>query len=196
MPSAWLTSACPRRDIRVRSGQALVDGNGAGRVAREMAGPRLRPAREEDCRMLWEWANDPAVRAVSFSTEPIPWERHVAWFRAKREDPGCLLLIATAGDETPVGQARFDVAGNAATLSISLDAAFRGKGYGPQIIEAASLALFGERSGVGTIHAYVRPDNETSRRAFVKAGWTNRGETVVGGGQRALHFAHQRSDTE
>lgn len=188
----------PSRERMSRRGQTLVDGNGAGRVARAMAGRglHLRPARDEDCRMLWEWANDSEVRAVSFSSEPIPWERHLVWFRAKREDPACVLLIATTEDGTPVGQARFDVAGDAATLSISLDVAFRGKGYGAEIIASASSALFDAVNGVSTIHAYVKPDNAASCRVFIKAGWEDCGKTVLPGGQRAIRFAHQRSKTQ
>jgi len=35
---------------------------------------RLRPVCADDCRMIWEWANDPLVRSQSFANDPIPWE--------------------------------------------------------------------------------------------------------------------------
>ncbi|MGH9508910.1 MAG: UDP-2,4-diacetamido-2,4,6-trideoxy-beta-L-altropyranose hydrolase, partial [Terriglobales bacterium] len=84
----------PRRLRMSQAGQSLVDGRGAERVVEILAGPplRLRRATEQDCRLLWEWANDPDTRANSFSSELIPWDDHQRWFRAKLSDPACLLL--------------------------------------------------------------------------------------------------------
>ena len=69
-------------ELRVSLSQTsreLLDGEGAERVAAAIHGDdlRLRRVQEKDCRQLWEWANDPEVRPVSFATEPIQWERHV-----------------------------------------------------------------------------------------------------------------------
>ncbi|MEK7218316.1 MAG: UDP-2,4-diacetamido-2,4,6-trideoxy-beta-L-altropyranose hydrolase, partial [Patescibacteria group bacterium] len=70
-----------------RNGRKLVDGGGAERVLRAMEPPsaslRLRPATVGDGRTLWEWANDPTVRASAFSSDPIPWEEHMQWFGKK-----------------------------------------------------------------------------------------------------------------
>ncbi len=55
----------------------LVDGCGAERVVSFLCGRpsiRLRRAGPGDARLLWEWANDPGVRAASFSSDPILWE--------------------------------------------------------------------------------------------------------------------------
>ena len=62
---------------------------------------RLRPVCADDCRMIWEWANDPLVRSQSFANDPIPWESHVAWFKRALRDPDMRLYIAESS--TPVG---------------------------------------------------------------------------------------------
>jgi UDP-2,4-diacetamido-2,4,6-trideoxy-beta-L-altropyranose hydrolase len=36
----------------------------------------LKRATQEDCRLIWKWANDPDVRAASFSSKPIPYDTH------------------------------------------------------------------------------------------------------------------------
>ena len=90
-----LLAAPERRAAMSERGRKLVDGCGAERVVSTMQPLtlHLRQAEQKDCRLLWEWANDPATRAASFSTETIPWEQHQAWFEDKMKDPNCLLLI-------------------------------------------------------------------------------------------------------
>lgn len=40
---------------------------------------RLRTLQESDGKLLWEWANDPQVRAASFSSEPMPTQRKLRY---------------------------------------------------------------------------------------------------------------------
>lgn len=171
-----------------RRGQDLVDGYGVDRVLMRLRGQkiRLRRAREEDARLVWGWANDPSVRMVSFSSELIPWGQHLKWFKSKLNDPDCVFYIIVNEEETPVGQVRYDVSGHEAVISVSLDANFRGRGYGSAAIELASRQLF-RVSGATLIHAYVRMANEASSKAFLKAGFRKLGIAMVHG-QRAYHF--------
>jgi len=136
--------------------------------------------------MLWKWANDPQVRAASFSTDPIPWEEHVTWFRGKLADPACIFYIATDSACAPVGQVRYDVTGDQATISVSLDARLRGAGLGSRVIAQASRKLLQETK-VRAIHAYIKPGNEASVRAFASAGYAPADAATVRG-HSALHF--------
>ena len=171
-----------------RCGRELVDGEGTARVLDHLTSEplRLRQVSEEDCKLLWEWANDPDVRVVSFSSEPIPWERHVKWFRSKLYDPHCVFYIATNSDDIPIGQIRYDVEDNKAIVSVSIDRKYRIKGYGSRLIGLASRKLF-DISDIAAIHAYVKPGNEASIGAFVKAGFSKVGTTVFRG-HRVIHL--------
>jgi UDP-2,4-diacetamido-2,4,6-trideoxy-beta-L-altropyranose hydrolase len=188
---AMLSDEIRRRAMSQR-GRSLVDGNGIARVIMEMTngGILLRRARPEDCRLIWKWANEPTIRAVSFSSEPIPWESHVRWFEAKLADPNCLLLIAENGQHKEIGQIRYELQGAEAEVSVSLDPAARGKGYGAAMIAASARDAFA-RPGIARLRAYTKPDNEASIRAFLKAGYTLVGETEVKG-QRAIELALTR----
>jgi len=55
---------------------------------------KLREVSDKDCMLIWECSNDPDVRAVSFSQEPIPYKDHVKWFKSKLNDMGCYFYIA------------------------------------------------------------------------------------------------------
>lgn len=185
----------PDRKIRsemAQRGRQLVDGDGVARVLMHLRGERLRlrAAREEDCGLLWEWANDPEVRSVSFSSDPIPWEHHVQWFKSRLASAHCQILIAIDGNESPVGQARFDINGKEAIISIGVDRKFRSKGLGTEMIRLAVQQLF-NGSDVDVVHAHIKPDNEASIKAFKKAGFEFLSKIDVKG-HKALHFILRR----
>ena len=131
----------------------------------------LRPAVEDDCEMLHAWVNDPVVRAASFSTAPIAWDEHCRWFARRLDDPRCMIFIVAAPDGEPVGQVRFEVDEHrVAIVSTSIAEPFRGRGHGPEAIRlAARRAMRG--GDVDEIHAFIRPENTASVRAFTHAGF-------------------------
>ena len=189
----------PRRAEMSRRARALVDGLGTFRVWLLMNEDslHLRSIGSEDCRRVWEWANDPAVRAVSFNSEPIWWEQHAAWFIRMFVDEhtqeNTRMWIAEQ-DGAPIGQVRFDLGGSTSTISVSLDATRRGKNLGALLIWSACQKHFRE-SGVETIHALIKPDNVASIRAFEKAGFEPAGQTEVKG-CAALRFEMNRAASE
>ena len=141
---------------------------------------KLRAVRAEDSELIWQWANDPATRSASFSSEPIPWESHCKWFVAKLLDPGCLFFIILSPDDIPIGQIRYELAGREAVISVSLAVDQRSKGYGSQAIQLASEGIF-SRTEVAIIHAYIKPGNLSSIQAFTRAGFLDSGVVEVRG---------------
>jgi len=180
------------REAMARSGRNLVDGEGAARVVKCLQGGEmeLRPASVDDCWLLWKWANDSETREVSFSPESIKWEDHVKWLESKLGDPGCVFWVASNGEGTSIGQVRFDVDGGEAIISVSVDKAFRNRGYGNRIIRLACGKVF-ETARIGSIHAYVKEGNYGSAKAFFKAGFKRSGICMVKG-QKAFHFVLER----
>jgi UDP-2,4-diacetamido-2,4,6-trideoxy-beta-L-altropyranose hydrolase len=170
-------------------GRETVDGQGAVRVQTLMEAGliQLRCAAVDDMRMIWHWANDASVRAVSFSTDPIPWEDHVRWFGARLRDPRHRMLIAEAPGGAAVGGVRMELAGEHAVISVTIDRGSRGVGYGRWLIRLASLHIL-QDAGVTDVHAYIKPDNTGSIRAFECAGFRFHSRTMVRN-QPAMLFA-------
>jgi UDP-2,4-diacetamido-2,4,6-trideoxy-beta-L-altropyranose hydrolase len=183
-----------RRQEMSRRGQELIDGRGAHRVVMQMNrdAVMLRRAGSDDCRRLWTWANEKEVRAFSFHSDPIPWENHVSWFNTKINDPQTFLYVAYTAEEEALGQARIEIEGRRATISVSIDREFRGQGYGSLIISLASQRLF-LTSESETICAYVKPANKASAFAFLKAGFKEGGMAIIHGHQ-ALEFVGTRQE--
>lgn len=141
---------------------------------------KFRHAEEEDSDLIWRWANDPKVRAVSFSSKPIPWEHHIQWFAARLADPQCIILLATNETGTPVGQIRYDIEDNKALVSVTVDKQFRGQGLGTQLIVLSAERVFSERE-IDVVLARIKIDNAASVRAFQKAGFIRVGVVQVNG---------------
>ncbi len=120
--------------------------------------------------MLLEWRNDPVVRTNSFNNERVDPEDHAVWFARHLTDPATYHLIVETDDGVPIGQVRFDIAGESAELTISIAEEYRSRGYGRLALQAASIAVNRDR-GVRVIEAYLLPENEVSRRMFENAGW-------------------------
>ncbi|MBX7199603.1 MAG: UDP-2,4-diacetamido-2,4,6-trideoxy-beta-L-altropyranose hydrolase [Rhodospirillaceae bacterium] len=165
------------RQRMTEAGQRMVDGRGAQRIAEVLLPSTddalvLRPARADDRGFYFDLANEPDVRRQSFSTGPIPWPNHCAWFAGKLADPRVRLFVLEA-QGLPVGQIRFDRdTGGAATLSYSLESFARGRGWGKKLVALGVETL--RREGSVPITAEVRPENTASRRVFDSLGFVLR----------------------
>ncbi len=152
----------------------------------------LRPVTQEDSRLLWEWANDPVVRAVSFSTDVIPWDKHKQWLKRKLQDEHCRMYIALNEENTPVGQIRFDIReDNEAEVDVHLAPALRGKGYGTVLITEGLRAFFGS-SDAQTVHSFIKEANLASRNVFLKAGFVEQKKEHMHE-QEVYHFTYKHS---
>ncbi len=180
-----------QRSQMAQNGRRLVDGNGCRRVLRAMLEKeiRLRPAREEDCRMVWEWVNMPAVRSASFHSAPIPWNEHVQWFNARLGNGACRYYIAETTGKGPIGQIRFDLNGDSALVSVCLDPTLHGKGYGSALISKASRELL-LGTGITRLLAQIKPTNPASIRAFAGADF-EAGPLLEINGQKAVSMIRQ-----
>jgi len=188
------------RESLARRSRELVDGYGAMRVVSAMRGMRelwLRPVQAEDRKRLWEWANDPGVRAASFSAEPISWESHVAWFAKKLEscqghNPASFIFVAEDDEGSAVGQVRFDTRPEGSwDIDISVDKAMRGRGFGAKIIASGIREL--EKSKPNPqVHALVKPANVASIRTFEMCGFCRVGTQEIRG-HEAIHFIYRET---
>ncbi len=159
-----------RRASMSTSGRALVDGRGSARVVAEMRSAQLelRPVSWSDVDLLFEWASDPVVRSMAFSSAPISRADHEAWLRVRLDEGNGLHWIASL-DGQPIGQVRFDVVDKAHEISISLAEGARGRRLASPLIIAASRALTSSEGRDIAIYAQVKNSNRASLAAFATA---------------------------
>ncbi len=160
----------------------MVDGHGAARASAAIMPPsvsklRLHRARIEDARLLFDWRNDAAARAMSFDESPVAWDSHLQWLSGKLADRGTQIFVGEV-DGLPVGQARLEYSGEEAVLSYSIDCDFRGLGPGGLGAALVELAVRNVRNRPSAgFRAHVKAHNEASKRIFLRLGWR---ETIAG----------------
>lgn len=170
---AALNKGCD--EVMSRRCLELLDGRGAERVAGWlMLGAsshlRARLAVESDEALLLEWANDPSVRANSFTSDRIDAVAHGDWFRRKlAAHSDCRLFIIENDAGNPIGQVRFDRDGDCWFINFSLDPRARGRGLGRPMLSAAIQCLAAD--GNRPLLAKVKPSNHASRRVFEGLGF-------------------------
>ena len=161
-----------RRQVMSRRARELVDGLGADRVRAALADReiRLRALRATDCELLFSWANDLAVREASFRSNRILWEEHERWFAEKSRDPQTVIYVGESVAGEPVGQVRFELEGESATLSVVVAPKFRGAGWGKELLFFSTRRLARTRS-TRHVRAFVKPENRASIRLFESSGF-------------------------
>ena len=189
--SGFLTSRTMRSGFSERMAR-YIDGKGPSRIIGAMGAPvmTLRNAVLSDCKRIWQWINDPLVRSVSFSPEPIPLERHMEWFSSALNDPTLVYLIALDNNARPVGQARFKLEAGEAVISVLVDPKCWGRSRGSLLIRDATEKLFAE-TGTEKVKAFIKTGNEVSKKAFTRAGYMEHG-LVEYSGETAYLFIKLR----
>jgi UDP-2,4-diacetamido-2,4,6-trideoxy-beta-L-altropyranose hydrolase len=165
-----------RRSFALHS-RALVDGNGARRLAVALTAPllELRRASELDASLLFEGRNAAHVRRFSFNPDLIDWDGHVAWLARSLADPRRLILIAETA-QGPVGVVRYDLEGAEAEVSLYLFEGQTGVGWGQALLDSGERVVRRHWPQVRLITAQIMAENTASLTLFHKAGYAKTGQ--------------------
>lgn len=163
------------RRMAARS-RRLVDGRGALRCAAIMLADQLQLFRAEptDADMVWPWRNAASTRRYFLDPSPVPLAVHRQWWATTLADPARWLAIARIG-ALAVGVVRLDSVEDQVMLSIYLDPAMTGLGFGMRLLHQARLHCPAVFPTVRRIRAEIHESNTASRAAFRQAGYTDTG---------------------
>ncbi len=139
----------------------------------------LRLIEEKDSLDIFNWRNDPIT--VEFSTTgEVEYSQHETWFPRKIKDQNTDWLIITNSAQEKIGMVRFDKKDeNTATVSINLNPAFRGRGYGQLSLERSLLYYFHKckkESLSVCIKALIHDENVASHHIFRCCGFKEDGK--------------------
>lgn len=142
-----------------------------------MDGLKFRMAGPEDAQLYYDWANDEVVRKNSYQQKNIPYNDHLAWFKRKLGDKTCHFYLFSVGDDY-AGQVRIDEVNREIIIGISLDQQYRGKGLSAKMLTMACTAYKNEYPN-SEIVAYIKQENISSYRTFLKAGFYNESRVMI-----------------
>ncbi len=158
----------------------------------------FRKVKEADRELLFTWANDAETRRQSFSSAPITWDEHAAWFARTQADTDSLHWILMVCDEEnddaqPAGVLRLTKHQESAAyrISYSIASAWRGRGLGSLLLEMAKMWTAALCLTCTELYGEVKAENIASVRCFEKAGYEKAAEdtgTAAGGNPAVLRF--------
>jgi len=128
----------------------------------------IRNANLDDTDLLYSWSNNEQVRKQSFQSSKIEYNDHCKWFENKLKDDSTLIFIVET-NQNPVGVVRFQIDNKLATIGVSIDEDYRGKGLGATLIEMGVHSYFKEKDY--SILASIKKQNTASIKSFKKAGF-------------------------
>lgn len=142
--------------------ERLIDGKSGQRILKKFISLTLnmRSIRENDCELLYNWANDSEVRKNALDPTFIEWDAHVRWFN-NALDSDKVHIFVLERNKVPVGQVRFNMEGESFLIDYSVGKEFRGKGYGTILIEKGLKNMVGKN-----FKAVVESWNTGSLRVF------------------------------
>ncbi len=160
----------------------LCDGRGAARVVDILSGG-LRPVTDADAQLLFDWRNQPHIRAVSLSAAPLDWGQHVAWVaRASAQEAGQWWVYSEGG--RPLGHVNAQPQADGVwRWGFYIGAPDAPKGAGQRMLARALRALL-SRPDCTAIVAEVRAENARSialhqRLGFQQSGTRDGGAILV-----------------
>ncbi len=129
--------------------------------------PLVRTAQLVDSLRIWEIRNTPQSRQASINQDEVPWENHESWFKRKYLENGTNACFVLDCSGETAGYCRFDSESDSFRVSIALDPAYHGKGFGSLFLTEACTQFGKDKNLV----AEVKKENESSVRIFQKAGF-------------------------
>lgn len=128
----------------------------------------LRNVTESDLELIFNWANEEAVRKNSFSKEDISYEQHKQWFTNKMKNKDMFYILKQ--EDAVIGQVRVEKIDIGLLISYSIDVKKRGKGYGKIIVQLLEKELLKYRINEKII-GYVKESNVASVKIFMDLGY-------------------------
>jgi RimJ/RimL family protein N-acetyltransferase len=150
----------------------------------------LRNATLNDMLLYYQWANDNTVRQNSFNSNFINFKEHQKWFVENLNSVNTTFYIFENHLNISVGQVRLIKTDDYnATIGISVDERYRGKGYALIMIKQASNLYLKTFEKI-KINAYIKDSNIISSINFQKAGYKFVGKETLNQEIR-LHYYYE-----
>lgn len=138
---------------------------------------KLRQVTENDRQLLFDWANDPDVRANAKNPKSITWDEHNIWFDNKLSDSGSYIYILEDLSEN-IGVVRFEKKEQFFLISYSIDKKYRGQGFGKLILTEGIKKLSAQFNNLDLI-GYVKNGNVASEKIFNGLGFILIREEII-----------------
>lgn len=130
----------------------------------------LRPVKKKDYETILEWRNNPNVRRNSLTQHIISIDEHTEYWNNFLKNKTNFAFIAIH-DSNDIGVLKLkNIDKVTYEIDIFLSKSYRNRGLGSQVLKIAKDVAF--QNGVKKLVAKIKYDNEASKKAFEKVGFS------------------------
>ena len=133
---------------------------------------KIRSAKENDSKDIFEWRNNELTRQMSHTSEIIEWENHNRWYSNSLNSQSRILLICEDNRNEKIAIIRFDISESNAIISINLNPNQRGKGLAKPCLIGSIEFFSKEYTEIKNLIAEIKEDNIASQKTFLGIGFT------------------------
>lgn len=133
---------------------------------------KIRSAKENDSKDIFEWRNNELTRQMSHTSEIIEWENHNRWYSNSLNSQSRILLICEDNRNEKIAIIRFDISESNAIISINLNPNQRGKGLAKPCLIGSIEFFSNEYTEIKNLIAEIKEDNIASQKTFLGIGFT------------------------
>lgn len=131
----------------------------------------VRQAEIDDCQDVFDWRNDSVSRQMFHNRNMVTWEEHLAWFENTLNSDRRKLLMCLDPRGEKLAVVRFDIEEACAEVSINMNPAQRGKGFGKICLGKAIGYFIEQNSERMMMRAEIKEENIASKKSFEAAGF-------------------------
>lgn len=133
---------------------------------------KIRSAKENDSKDIFEWRNDELTRQMSHTSEIIEWENHSRWYSNSLDSESRILLICEDDRKEKIAIIRFDISESNAVISINLNPTQRSKGLAKSCLIESIEFFSKEYIEIKNLIAEIKEENIASQKTFLGIGFT------------------------
>ena len=137
-----------------------------------MVDVKIRSAKENDSKDIFEWRNDELTRQMSHTSEIIEWENHSRWYSNSLDSESRILLICEDDRKEKIAIIRFDISESNAVISINLNPTQRSKGLAKSCLIESIEFFSKEYIEIKNLIAEIKEENIASQKTFLSIGFT------------------------
>ncbi|MCH8537867.1 MAG: UDP-4-amino-4,6-dideoxy-N-acetyl-beta-L-altrosamine N-acetyltransferase [Alkalimonas sp.] len=129
----------------------------------------FRPLTENTLELVWQWRNQPAIRANMHNDQPISWSEHQAWYQRLATSDTVFFILWQ--DERPIGSLYFNphpTSGLEWGCYLGEQNVWPGSGL---LLEIAALDYATAQHGCHNLHAEVLSFNQGVRKLHQLFGY-------------------------
>jgi L-amino acid N-acyltransferase YncA len=147
----------------------------------------ISKATKDDIVEIYNLLHRKFIQKYSSNSEKYEWEKHKKWYEFLIRSPYYEIYVIKDNSNKVIGQLKFEIDGEIATLNIFIEEDKRGVGLGKKLLEESTKLLKLEKKEIKLIVSYILEENDISQSLFENLGYVYGGKKNYNGIEHLIY---------